>query len=120
MSDIRARLAEIGGDEPTGPERQLLARLLRSWITKTPAAVDRLAELVHDADLAAVRDQAHLLKGSAANLGITTLAGLFAGIEQEARAGRRPDPDTALAAVRREYARAERVCAGIAEDLSAG
>ncbi|MFG1604433.1 Hpt domain-containing protein [Actinoplanes sp. NPDC049265] len=117
---IRARLAEISGGEPTGPERELLARLLRSWLTKTPAAVDRLAGLLEQEDIPAIRDQAHALKGSATNLGITALAGLFAAIEQEARTGRRPDPHSTLAAVRQEYATVEPICAGIAADLSTG
>jgi HPt (histidine-containing phosphotransfer) domain-containing protein len=117
-SGIRARLAQISGGEPTARERELLARLLRSWTAKTPAAVDRLADLLHDADITAVQEQAHALKGSAANLGITTLAGLFAEIEQEARAGQMPGSPAVLAAVRQEYALVEPVCAGIAGDLS--
>jgi histidine phosphotransfer protein HptB len=114
---IHSRLTEISGDAPTAAERQLLARLLRSWIAKTPAAIDRLAATLEADDLTAIRDQAHALKGSATNLGITSLAALFGTLEHEAHAGRRPDPDAAMAAIRYEHAVVEPICAAIADDL---
>ena len=115
---IRARLGEIGGEEPAGPERELLARLLTSYTSKTLAGVDRLAELIRGGDVAAVRDQAHALKGSASNLGVVTLAGLFAQLESAARDGRMPDPETDLTAVREEYELVEPVCRDIAAELA--
>jgi HPt (histidine-containing phosphotransfer) domain-containing protein len=116
--DIRVRLAEIGGGHPTGPERQLLARLLTSFTTKTPSAVELLYELLHGGDVTAVQHHAHALKGSASNLGITTLARMFAEIENQARAGRLPEPDTTMTAIRQQYALVQPACTAIAHDLN--
>src|SRR4051794_17168201 len=91
-AEIRARLRDItGGDEPGDEERALLARLIRSYARKTPAAVDRLGELLQGGDAAAVRDQAHALKGSAANIGAATFSGIFAEVEHSARDGVVPE-----------------------------
>jgi histidine phosphotransfer protein HptB len=112
-SDIRARLAEItGGAAPAGPERELLARLLTSYTSKTLTGIDQLETLIRGGDPVAVRDQAHALKGSAGNLGITSMATLFAGIEHAARDGHLPDP--ALTEVRAAYAEVVPLCTGIA------
>ena len=115
---IRTRLIEIAGGEPSGPERDLLARLLTSFTTKTPPALDRLAQLLRAGEVTAVQHQAHGLKGSASNLGIVALAGLLAEIEYEARAGRLPDPDVALTALRHEYEQVAPVCAAVVAGLT--
>ena len=102
LADIRARLDDIAGPDPYDDERELLARLIRSFTFKTGPAVDELAAALHDGDAADVRERAHGLKGSAANVGATTLAGVFAELEHRARAGALPDPATFLDAVRTE------------------
>jgi histidine phosphotransfer protein HptB len=101
-AEIRARLAEISGGEPGPAERALLGRLIRSYLAKTPAAVDRLGELLRDGSPDDVRDHAHALKGSAANLGADTLAGVFAEVEHAARNGEKPGPDLTLRRVETE------------------
>jgi histidine phosphotransfer protein HptB len=105
--EIRARLADITGPEPSGPERALVGRLIRSFLAKTPVGVDQLAELVRGGSPGEVRDHAHGLKGSASNLGADTLAAIFAEIERAARDGRVPDPDLTLGRVGAELARVE-------------
>ncbi|AGL16764.1 Hpt domain-containing protein [Actinoplanes sp. N902-109] len=114
---IRARLDEIGGTEHPGPGRALVARLLRSYVTKTPPGIDRLAELCRAGDVEGVRDQAHALKGSATNLGVTALAVLFAELESAARAGRLPRTDALLSQVRATYEEVAPVCTRLAEEL---
>jgi histidine phosphotransfer protein HptB len=99
-AEIRARLDDIAGPDPYDDERELLARLIRSFTSKTGPAVDELAAALRDGAAADVRELAHGLKGSAANVGATTLAGIFADLEH--RAGARPDPATVLDAVRTE------------------
>ncbi|WP_433307135.1 Hpt domain-containing protein [Actinoplanes sp. CA-030573] len=102
--EIRERLTDIGGDDPGAAERALMARLLRSFAAKTPGAVERLGELLRGGDPAAVRDQAHALKGSAANIGAATLSGIFAEIEHDARDGVIPDADLTLGRIGAEQA----------------
>jgi HPt (histidine-containing phosphotransfer) domain-containing protein len=94
--EIRERLDEIAGPEPGPPERALLARLIRSFSAKTPAGVDHLAQLMRGGAREAVRDQAHGLKGSAANIGAERLSAIFAEVEHSARDGAVPDPDVTL------------------------
>ena len=94
--EIRGRLDEIAGPDPGPPERALLVRLIRSFSTKTPAGVDRLAELMRGGDREAVQDHAHGLKGSASNIGADRLSAIFAEVEHAARDGVVPDPDVTL------------------------
>src|SRR4051812_18842586 len=114
---VRARLLEIAGPEPSGPERALLSRILISFTTKTPAALERLTETLFAGDVTAVQDQAHALKGSAANIGARALTDLFAELEQAARDGHLPDPRAALDMIHSTYQEVEPVCTRIAGEL---
>ncbi|HEY7273779.1 MAG TPA: Hpt domain-containing protein [Actinoplanes sp.] len=102
LADIRARLDDIAGPDPYDDERELLARLIRSFAGRTGPAVDGLAAALREGAAADVRERAHGLKGSAANVGATALAGIFADLEHRAAAGALPDPATILDAVRGE------------------
>ncbi|WP_306215759.1 Hpt domain-containing protein [Actinoplanes sp. RD1] len=112
---IRARLDEIGDWEEPGPGRALIVRMLRSYVTKTPPGIDRLEELARQGDIDGVRDQAHALKGSATNLGVTALAGLFARIEDDARAGKPPAWDEDR--IRATFDEVAPVCTSLADEL---
>ncbi|MFI7599991.1 Hpt domain-containing protein [Actinoplanes sp. NPDC049681] len=114
---IRARLLEITGPEPGAGECALLTRLLRSYVAKTPPALERLAAAMAAGDVAEVQDLAHALKGSAANIGAAVLTGLFAGLEDAARDGRLPDSRVTLDRIQDAYERVAPVCARIAGDL---
>ncbi|MFI5937338.1 Hpt domain-containing protein [Actinoplanes sp. NPDC051494] len=114
---IQARLDEICDPEPSEPERRLLVRLLTSYVTKTPPAIDRLAEALASGAADEVRDQAHALKGSATNLGVTVLSELFGALEDSARAGVLPDPEPTLARIRETYRDVEPVCTALAGEL---
>nr|WP_296069026.1 Hpt domain-containing protein [uncultured Actinoplanes sp.] len=102
--EIRSRLGDIAGPDPGEAERALIVRLIRSYVAKTPAGVDRLGELLRGGDDEAVRDHAHGLKGSASNIGAGTLSALFAGVETAARAGAVRDPEVTLGRIRAEQA----------------
>ncbi|WP_436520455.1 Hpt domain-containing protein [Actinoplanes sp. HUAS TT8] len=91
LAGVRARIAIITDPDPTPAELALVGRLLRSFVAKTPEAVERLLDGFPDKDPGIVRDQAHALKGSAANIGATALAALCAALEDQARAGKVPD-----------------------------
>jgi CheY-like chemotaxis protein/CHASE3 domain sensor protein/HPt (histidine-containing phosphotransfer) domain-containing protein len=119
-ASIRGRLADISDGEPSGPERDLLARLLISFTAQTPAGIDQLAELITAGDVTGVRNQAHALHGSAANMGVTRLAQLLAAVETNARAGRLPKSPATMTAIRTEYDMTAPVCERIAVELLAG
>jgi HPt (histidine-containing phosphotransfer) domain-containing protein len=113
-AEIRARLVDIGGDDPTPAERAMMARLIRSFVGKTPAGVERLGELLRGGDRSTLRDHAHGLKGSAANIGADTLAAIFAEVENTARDGGVPDADLTLGRVAAEQA----LVLGMLEELA--
>jgi signal transduction histidine kinase/CheY-like chemotaxis protein len=118
-SAVRARLAEIAGPEPGDGERALLGQLIDTFLARTPAAIDRLAEFMRERDLDAVASQAHALKGSAANIGAVGLAGLAADVENRARAGRLPDPRRSLDVMRLEVEVLTPVLCALRDELPA-
>ena len=61
-----------------------------------------LIDLLHAGDADRIRDQAHSLKGSAANLGATGLAAVCAGVEALAWEGEVSDPVVTAAELRSE------------------
>jgi histidine phosphotransfer protein HptB len=119
-AEIRARLVDIGGDEPGPAERALLSRLIRSFAGKVPGKVDRLAELLRGGDPAAVRDHAHGLKGSASNIGADTLSGIFAEVEHSAGDGVIPDADLTLGRICAEQALVLGLLDGLAAEIESG
>jgi len=102
--EVRDRLADIAGPDPGPAEQALLGRLIRSYLQKTPGAVDRLGELLRGGDTTTLREHAHAMKGSAANIGAAGLAAVLAEVEQAAREGMVPDPDLTLGRVACEQA----------------
>ena len=103
-AEIRDRFLDITGPEPGAAELALLARLIRSFLSKTPPGVDRLGDLLRTGDPVDIREQAHSLKGSASNLGAGPLAAIFADVESAARDGVVADPEDTRARVHAELA----------------
>ncbi|MCY1138388.1 Hpt domain-containing protein [Actinoplanes sp. Pm04-4] len=114
--EVRDRMADIAGPDPGPAEQALLGRLIRSYLEKTPAAVDRLGELLRGGDPAALREHAHAMKGSASNIGAATLSAVLAEVEQAAREGVVLDPDLTLGRIACEQA----LVFPILEKLAAG
>ncbi|MCP2304562.1 ATP-binding protein [Actinokineospora globicatena] len=110
-TEIRARLLEISGPNPPQEELDFLAHLLTSYTTKTPAALNALKAVITAGDTDATVVQAHTLKGSAANIGASGLAALFATVEQDAKAGRL-SPD--LTDIRTEFDHVATACKAVA------
>ncbi|MEU4426019.1 Hpt domain-containing protein [Actinoplanes sp. NPDC024001] len=114
VAAVRARLAEVIEDDPSPAEIALVRRLLHSFASKAPDAAGLLAALLRDGDPGRVRDQAHTLKGSAANIGATALADLCLAVEDQARAGTIADPADTTERLRTEVAAALRAVAVVA------
>ncbi|MEU8818606.1 Hpt domain-containing protein [Actinoplanes sp. NPDC048796] len=117
QDEVRDRMRDIAGGDPGTAERALMSRLIRSFLAKTPGAVDRLGELLRGGDPAELRDHAHTMKGSAANIGAGVLAGILAEVENAAREGFVPDPDVTLGRVAAEQALAFEVLERFAAEL---
>ncbi|GAA2979639.1 hybrid sensor histidine kinase/response regulator [Actinokineospora diospyrosa] len=116
---LHARLDELTGPDPSEPERELMARLLTSFAEKTGSAVDHLEQAMRAGRVEDVVTQAHTLKGSAANVGAAVLADLVMAVEHEAREGEIPDPEAALAPIRRELGLVVPAIEGVVSALSA-
>ncbi|HWS32917.1 MAG TPA: Hpt domain-containing protein [Actinoplanes sp.] len=108
VAGVRARLTDLVEADPSPAELALVARLLNSFAAKAPASADLLVQLLRQGDAGPVREQAHSLKGSAANIGAMDLAALCAGVEDQARAGVVADPETTTAHLEREVGGAVR------------
>jgi histidine phosphotransfer protein HptB len=117
--EIRNRLADIGGPEPGAAETALLARLIRSFAGKIPGGVEQLATLLRGGERGQLRDHAHGLKGSAANIGADTLAAILAEVEHGARDGHVPDADVTLGRIHAELALVLGVLETVAAELDA-
>ncbi|MEV6347298.1 Hpt domain-containing protein [Actinoplanes sp. NPDC051851] len=116
LAAVRARIDAVTEGGPTDAEVALIVRLLRSFVTRTPDAVDRLAALLGDGDRDEIRDQAHGMKGSAANIGADALAALCGAIEDQARIGDVTNPAASLEEVRAEAAGAMRAVGALADE----
>ncbi|MFA6574611.1 MAG: Hpt domain-containing protein, partial [Nocardioides sp.] len=76
--------------ERDGIDPSLVVRIIERFESGALTVFATLEHSVHGGDAGDVAAQAHSLKGSAANLGLTGLAAVCERIESEARAGRLP------------------------------
>ncbi|AGZ42623.1 ATP-binding protein [Actinoplanes friuliensis] len=105
---IGRRLDELAGDR-TQPERDLVNRLVESFLKRAPQHVAALAEAYASGDRSTFEDQAHSLKGAAGNIGASAVADLCEQLEDEARAGAlSPDTPRTLDRLREELRWTER------------
>jgi signal transduction histidine kinase/DNA-binding response OmpR family regulator/HPt (histidine-containing phosphotransfer) domain-containing protein len=117
VAGILARFGDITGGTSDDAENQFLARMLHSFTDKTPDGLDALEAALAGGAADAVSAQAHLLKGSAANIGLNRLADLLGTVEAAARDGRIPDPVLTMEAIRDEYTRSVPAVASVAGEL---
>ena len=99
VAGVRARLADLVEADPSPAEVALVLRLLRSFAVKAPHAADELVRALREGDTRVIRDQAHSLKGAAANLGAAGLAAVCSRIEGEAVTGTVAEPGPAAESV---------------------
>jgi PAS domain S-box-containing protein len=104
---IGRRLDELAGDG-SGPERDLVNRLVASFLSRFPQHLAALQDALDRGDVPAFEEQAHSLKGAAGNIGADAVAAVCDRLEDRARAGTLP-PDTPrdLEKLREELRRAE-------------
>ena len=91
-SPVWQRLSELLEEDGIDPAQ--VARWVDRFRGRAPAMVLGLAEAVAESSMARVADEAHALRGSAANLGLVELADLCQRIEAGARDGRPATADT--------------------------
>lgn len=91
-------LREIAGDET--------ARIVSLFLEDAPRLITRLEAGAIGPDLAVMRDAAHTLKSSSANVGAMALSAAAKRVELGARAMKIDQPAVAVALVIAEYARA--------------
>ena len=68
-------------------EPDIVTELIDMFLADLPSRIAMLRQTVEAGDVAATRREAHALKGAAATLGATALAGMCDYIESTARAG---------------------------------
>ncbi|MCU7722438.1 PAS domain S-box protein [Actinoplanes sp. KI2] len=112
--EIRERLDMLGGaGGPLGPAE--LSGLLRKLSAHAPGHVEEIHQAVAMDDPARLRDQAHQLKGVAANLGARELAAVCERLEQAARDS---DLDAAIEPLAELRPRTREMLAAVEEILS--
>ncbi|MFI7545487.1 ATP-binding protein [Actinoplanes sp. NPDC049599] len=105
---IGRRLDELAGDR-TGPERDLVHRLVESFLKRAPLHLAALQEAFERGDRTALEEQAHSLKGAAGNIGAAAVAAVCDRLEDTARSGPLPAGTAReLDRLRAELRRAER------------
>ena len=83
---VHRRLAELAGPDPE-ENRELFTLLISSFVGRAPQALAELAAAARRGAALDTAKAAHTLRGEAASLGGTDLAGVLAGLEQRARTG---------------------------------
>jgi signal transduction histidine kinase/CheY-like chemotaxis protein len=99
-------LREIAGDETT--------RIITIFLEDAPRLIGTLEKAAAIPDLDAMRDAAHTLKSSSANVGAMALSAAAKRVELGARARKLERPAVAVALVIAEYARARMALQGYA------
>ena len=99
-------LREIAGDETT--------RIIALFLDDAPRLIAQLEKNASIPDLDAMRDAAHTLKSSSANVGAMALSAAAKRVELGARANKLDRPAVAVALVIAEYARARLALQGYA------
>ncbi|MCW2502802.1 MAG: putative multi-sensor signal transduction histidine kinase [Actinomycetia bacterium] len=83
---LARRIRELLGRD-TATDRDLVGRLIRSFLKGLPGHLDSIADAVAQADPARAGQHAHTLRGAAANIGATAIAETCQRIESMARDG---------------------------------
>jgi CheY-like chemotaxis protein/HPt (histidine-containing phosphotransfer) domain-containing protein len=81
----------------------LLAKVIGVYLDNSPTLVQRLREAVAQGDAKALRETAHSLKSSSANLGAASLAALCKELEQMGRDGQLQGAAEKLSALQQHY-----------------
>ncbi len=85
----------------------LLAKLIRLYLQSAPALIEELRSSIERRDPEALRNAAHSLKSSSANIGALRLSALCKEVERLGRDKTIGDADERLATIRTEFERVE-------------
>ena len=109
---VRARLAEIAGDDV-----EFIAELLGAFLTGGEDTLRELEAAAANGDAGAIGRAAHKLKGASANLHIDGLAALTLEVETRAKAGQPADWRHDLERIKTEFARVSAALRGEMEQM---
>lgn len=97
------------------PDGSLLRKVVDAFLVEMPANLSALSDAVKLGDPPSVRQAAHRMRGAAANLGATAVAGLCAQLEQLALEGHLTAAPAILVGLGAELERAGVALRGAAE-----
>lgn len=97
--------------------RDMLAGVIRIYISDSPALLDRMSKALQNRDSEDMFEAAHALKSSSANLGAIGLAGLCRTLEDIARMGATEGNESIIVQIQAEY---ERVRAALEKEHERG
>ncbi len=100
---VIASLRELSGED----EPSLFAELVQLFLEDTPDRIHQLSEALEANDAHSLERAAHALKSSAANLGASTLSGLFREIESVGRSQQLERAAALIQESRQEYERVQ-------------
>jgi signal transduction histidine kinase/CheY-like chemotaxis protein/HPt (histidine-containing phosphotransfer) domain-containing protein len=109
--DPRA-LDAIRSIDPVRGDR-ILARVASAWLDTAPAQLDALRKALASGDAGALRDPAHALKSSSANLGAQRLSQVVRELERLGRDGFLDGADALIEEAARELERVRGACAAL-------
>jgi CheY-like chemotaxis protein/HPt (histidine-containing phosphotransfer) domain-containing protein len=109
---VRARLAEIAGDDV-----EFIAELIGAFLTGGEDTLRELEAAAANGDVAAMGRAAHKLKGASANLHVDGLAALTLEVETRAKAGQPADWRHDLDRIKAEFARVSAALRGEMEQM---
>jgi len=109
---VRARLAEIAGDDV-----EFIAELIGAFLTGGEDTLRELEAAAANGDAGAIGRAAHKLKGASANLHIDGLAALTLEVETRAKAGQPADWRHDLERIKTEFARVSAALRGEMEQM---
>ena len=110
----RNTLEQILALENQGSSSNLLEKLIKSYLDNTPELLEQLQKVAHRHNPQGLRETAHRLKSSSANLGAETMARLCNELEVMAQANSTENAIEMASRIKREY---EKVKHGLTEVL---
>jgi len=86
--------------------QELLNKIISQYLEDSPPRLEAISQAINDQDTDSLRQAAHGLRSSSANLGAVSLATCCKSIENLARAGKIPTADPTLTELNTEYQKA--------------
>jgi HPt (histidine-containing phosphotransfer) domain-containing protein len=94
-------------DRVSSGSREFQQELLQVFVESIPHHLEALKTAIAANDYTKIEQEAHLIKGSSANLGITSIEVSAESIERQARQRKLDNPDALLMAVEADFSYVE-------------